>query len=141
MLRKGPVKSNLVLPGFSPVPAMGGQKFEYDEKGSTFLYFLLSFLALCLLPATYYFWPRAELEEDPPSRREKECRCDPCQVKKRRLKNKDPWKSTKNRTKRLLLAAGWMVLAMLTYQVSQFEYEYANFDPYDILHVSPVSKK
>jgi preprotein translocase subunit Sec63 len=39
---------------------MAGQKFEYDEKGSTFLYFLLSFLGLCLIPATYYGWPGSE---------------------------------------------------------------------------------
>ena len=33
---------------------MGGQKFQYDESGSTFVYFLLSFLALILIPCTYY---------------------------------------------------------------------------------------
>ncbi len=33
---------------------MGGQKFQYDESGSTFVYFLLSFLALILIPSTYY---------------------------------------------------------------------------------------
>ncbi|CAG0898243.1 unnamed protein product, partial [Cyprideis torosa] len=115
---------------------MGGQKFEYDEKGSTFLYFLLSFLALCLLPATYYCWPRAEIEDDS-GRKEKDCRCHQCQLKRQRLKNKDPWKNTKNRAKKLLLAAGWAFLAFLTYQVSQFDYEYANFDPYDILQISP----
>jgi translocation protein SEC63 len=39
---------------------MAGQKFEYDEKGSTFVYFILSFVGLCLIPATYYGWPAAE---------------------------------------------------------------------------------
>lgn len=33
---------------------MAGQKFQYDESGSTFVYFLLSFLALLLIPSTYY---------------------------------------------------------------------------------------
>lgn len=37
---------------------MSGQKFQYDESGGTFFYFLLSFLALLLVPATYYLWPR-----------------------------------------------------------------------------------
>lgn len=41
---------------------MGGQKFEYDESGSTFFYFLLSFLALILIPATFYYWPRRHKE-------------------------------------------------------------------------------
>lgn len=36
---------------------MAGQKFEYDESGSTFFYFLTSFLGLVLLPCTFYFWP------------------------------------------------------------------------------------
>lgn len=37
---------------------MAGQQFEYDERGSTFYYFIVSFYALVLIPATYYFWPR-----------------------------------------------------------------------------------
>ncbi|KAL9699667.1 hypothetical protein quinque_003108 [Culex quinquefasciatus] len=42
---------------------MGGQKFQYDESGGTFFYFILSFLALILIPATVYFWPRKKKEE------------------------------------------------------------------------------
>lgn len=38
------------------------QKFEYDESGSTFFYFILSFLALILIPATFYFWPKKKYE-------------------------------------------------------------------------------
>lgn len=37
---------------------MGGQKFQYDESGGTFFYFILSFLALILIPATFYLWPK-----------------------------------------------------------------------------------
>ena len=32
-------------------------QFEYDDKGTTFYYFLLSFFAMVLLPATYFIWP------------------------------------------------------------------------------------
>ncbi|XP_014677909.1 PREDICTED: translocation protein SEC63 homolog [Priapulus caudatus] len=39
---------------------MAGAKFEYDESGSTFYYFVASFTALILLPSTYWWWPRAE---------------------------------------------------------------------------------
>lgn len=39
---------------------MGGQKFQYDESGGTFFYFLISFLALLLIPGTYYWWPRKQ---------------------------------------------------------------------------------
>lgn len=41
---------------------MGGQKFQYDDSGGTFFYFLLSFLALILIPATFYYWPRKRVE-------------------------------------------------------------------------------
>ena len=39
---------------------MAGSKFQYDESGGTFYYFLLSFLALVVIPCTYYFWPSKE---------------------------------------------------------------------------------
>ena len=41
---------------------MGGQKFQYDESGSKFLYVLISFLMLFLIPGTYYFWPKISKE-------------------------------------------------------------------------------
>ena len=43
----------------APVP-MAGSKFQYDESGGTFFYFLLSFLALVVVPCTYYFWPKEQ---------------------------------------------------------------------------------
>lgn len=43
---------------------MAGQKFQYDESGSTFLYFVLSFLALILIPCTYYFWPNPKVPSE-----------------------------------------------------------------------------
>jgi len=41
---------------------MAGQKFQYDESGGTFYYFVLSFLALVLIPTTIYYWPRKKKE-------------------------------------------------------------------------------
>jgi translocation protein SEC63 len=40
-----------------------------------------------------------------------------------------------------VIIVGWILLALLAYKVSQFDYEMANFDPYEILNVSPVSWK
>ncbi|KAK6040563.1 hypothetical protein COOONC_21932 [Cooperia oncophora] len=37
--------------------AMGRASFEYDEVGNTFYYVLVSFYAIILLPATYFFFP------------------------------------------------------------------------------------
>ncbi|KAL1131935.1 hypothetical protein AAG570_011546 [Ranatra chinensis] len=110
---------------------MGGQKFQYDESGGTFFYFLLSFLALLLIPSTYYWWPRKEKED--PEKTEKECQCNDCKKKKLVLQSSEPWKGTKQLFRKLLIISGWVVLVLLAYKVSQFDYEYANFDPYEIL--------
>ena len=39
-----------------PKPIMAGAQFEYDEKGTTFYYFLISFYGIVLVPVTYYVW-------------------------------------------------------------------------------------
>ena len=35
---------------------MAGAQFEYDEKGTTFYYFLISVFGIVLVPLTYYVW-------------------------------------------------------------------------------------
>uniref|UniRef100_A0A182FDE0 Uncharacterized protein n=1 Tax=Anopheles albimanus TaxID=7167 RepID=A0A182FDE0_ANOAL len=112
---------------------MGGQKFQYDESGGTFFYFILSFLALILIPATFYFWPRKK-KEDPISEREN-CTCDGCRKKRATMEHSDPYKGAKELLVKLGIVAGWALLAFLTYKVSQFDYEMSNFDPYEILGV------
>ncbi|XP_066991282.1 translocation protein SEC63 homolog [Anabrus simplex] len=112
---------------------MGGQKFQYDESGGTFFYFLLSFLALLLIPGTYYWWPRKQKQD--PEKVDKACQCDNCKKKKVILQANEPWKGTKQLLMKLLIISGWVILALLAYKVSQFDYEYANFDPYEILGV------
>ncbi len=37
---------------------MARARLEYDDSGTTFYYFLLSFYALILLPVTYFLYPR-----------------------------------------------------------------------------------
>ncbi|GFG30385.1 hypothetical protein Cfor_05840 [Coptotermes formosanus] len=110
---------------------MGGQKFQYDESGGTFFYFLLSFLALLLLPGTYYWWPRKRKQETVI----KECQCDNCKKKRLLLQSNEPWKGAKQLVTKLFIISGWVILIFLAYKVSQFDYEYANFDPYEILGV------
>ncbi|XP_075232582.1 translocation protein Sec63 isoform X3 [Lycorma delicatula] len=114
---------------------MGGQKFQYDESGGTFFYFLLSFLALLLIPGTYYWWPRKQKVD--PDKITKECQCDDCKKKRIILQTNEPWKGTKQLLTKSIIIIGWVLLALLAYKVSQFDYEYANFDPYDILGIPP----
>ncbi|XP_043260780.1 translocation protein SEC63 homolog isoform X1 [Colletes gigas] len=118
---------------------MSGQKFQYDESGGTFFYFLLSFLALLLIPGTYYLWPRCPKQD--PDQEAKECQCDGCKKKKIILQLNEPWKETKALFTKFLIILGWVILLFLAYKVSQFDYEMANFDPFEILGVSPGSSQ
>ncbi|XKL64210.1 hypothetical protein PGB90_004296 [Kerria lacca] len=112
---------------------MAGQKFQYDESGGTFYYFILSFLALLLVPGTYYWWPR-EVKKDAESS-VLLCQCTGCKKKKIIMQKSEPWKIFKHAFMKLLIVGGWLILAFLTYKVSQFDYEYSNFDPYEILGI------
>merc|ERR1719418_522010 len=59
-----------------------------------------------------------------------------CQEKGERMELKDPWKKTRQRIALFLIFIGWILFAMIIYQISLFDYEMANFDPYEILEVS-----
>lgn len=41
--------------------------------------------------------------------------------------------------RKIIIISGWVLLIFLAYKVSQFDYESASFDPYDILNVPIVS--
>merc|ERR1711962_655784 len=64
-----------------------------------------------------------------------------CLEKGERLEKKDPWKKTRGRFAISLIFVGWIFFAMIIYQISQFDYEMANFDPYEILQVSMSADK
>ncbi|CAG9560248.1 unnamed protein product [Danaus chrysippus] len=114
---------------------MGGQKFEYDESGSTFFYFVLSFLALILVPATFYYWPRKRKED--PTKQAERCQCPNCKEKQLILEQSQPYKKVKNFFIMLAIISGWVLLGFLAMKVSQFDYEMSNFDPYEILGLPP----
>ncbi|KAH8322239.1 translocation protein SEC63 homolog [Drosophila kikkawai] len=118
---------------------MAGQKFQYDESGGTFYYFVLSFLALILIPTTIYYWPRKKKED--PSKLKDECQCADCLKKKAILANAEPYRALKSWSIKLTIVLGWALLLFLTYRVSQFDYEMASFDPFEILGVPPTSSQ
>ncbi|EDW79329.1 uncharacterized protein Dwil_GK13558 [Drosophila willistoni] len=118
---------------------MAGQKFQYDESGGTFYYFVLSFLALILIPTTIYYWPRKKKED--PCKVKEDCQCADCQKKKTILANAEPYRALKSCTIKLTIVLGWALLLFLTYRVSQFDYEMASFDPFEILSVPPTASQ
>lgn len=177
---------------------MGGQKFQYDESGGTFVYFLLSFLALILVPSTYYSLSKKKKEGkihftyqpfmscftvfstvsltgksmNPEQylnlkfwlicinflseKNENVCSCENCLIKKIRLERKDPSDTLKKFLvwvwswlffrfflklfylfwcRRLSIFLGWILFFYVAYKTTQYDYEFANFDPYEILQV------
>lgn len=72
-----------------------------------------------------------------PDEENKQCHCPGCIKKKELLKNAEPWRGPKNFLIKLIIIGGWGLLIFLAYKVSQFDYEMANFDPYDILKIQP----
>jgi len=125
---------------------MGKTNFQYDESGNTFYYFLLTFLGIILFPSTYYFWPQEE-KVDPEKRKKYTAHAketvywEACLEKGDRLEQKDPWKKFRSRVALFLIFIGWIFFAMIIYQISQFDYEMANFDPYEILQVTISADK
>lgn len=125
---------------------MGKTNFQYDESGTTFYYVLLTFLGFLLIPSTYFFWPQEE-KIDPEKRKKYIAHAretvywEACMEKGDRLEKKDPWKKIRGRIAIFLIFIGWVFIAMIIYQISQFDYEMANFDPYEILQVSMSADK
>lgn len=109
-------------------------EFEYDEEGSTFYFFLLSFWAVIIIPATYYGWPR-KLSEDEKERTRRECHCTPCEAKRQRLKVKTSWIKTQRRLVQFLLLLGWVIFFVIAYKVSTVQIDYTEYDPYQILQI------
>lgn len=69
---------------------MAGMKFEYDENGAKFVYFLLSFYAMIIIPLTYYFWPRKQIKK---SFHAEDLSCfEPCRIKIQSLSKNEPKK-------------------------------------------------
>ncbi len=66
------------------------------------------------------------------------CNCEACLVKDGILKKKEPKRKLKRLAIRVALTFGWILFAFVLYKVTQAEYEYANFDPYEILGVEMV---
>lgn len=123
---------------------MGKTQFQYDETGNTYYYVFLTFLGLILIPSTYYFWPFQKEAEIDPEKKKKymvaaakhTVYAQACAEKSERMQRKDPWANTRRVVAAIVLLLGWSLIALVIYQISLFDYEMANFDPYEILQVS-----
>ena len=118
--------------------------FQYDETGNTYNYVFLTFLGLVLFPSTYYYFSSSGAETVDPEKKKKYLASQAkdsiyyqaCAEKASRMMKTNPWAKTRRRIASGLLIFGWVLFFSVIYQVSQFDYEMANFDPYEILGVS-----
>jgi len=120
---------------------MGKGNFQYDETGNTYSYVVLTFLGMILVPATCFLWPRKESDDKDKKKKFVQAYAEgtpywgACMEKSARMEKKDPWAQTRRRIAWLVLLIGWGFFGLVAYQASQFDYEMANFDPYEILQV------
>ncbi|XP_068697913.1 translocation protein SEC63 homolog [Montipora foliosa] len=113
---------------------MAGAQFEYDEKGTTFYYFLLSFFGIVLVPLTYYVWKVTKLPDEQ-KRPVKICRCPPCEEKREILRNKEPKSKSIRYVSLSVLAILWVLFFVGAYKISQFEKDFTEYDPYAVLEL------
>lgn len=113
---------------------MAGMQFQFDEKGGTFYYFLLSFMALVLFPITYYLWPKKDTKENQDIGKN-QCQCEPCLCKRKQLLTSQPWKKAKSRAIKVIIILSWVAFAVVAYKASQVEIDYKEFDPYAELEI------
>lgn len=73
-----------------------------------------------------------------PNKSKEDCHCEGCCEKRVIIANADPYKNLKSFAVKFSIILGWAFLILLTYKVSQFDYEMSNFDPYEILGIPIV---
>lgn len=76
-----------------------------------------------------------------PNKSKEDCQCEGCCQKRVIIANSDPYKNVKSFAIKFLIILGWSLLILLTYKVSQFDYEMSNFDPFEILDIPLGSTK
>lgn len=111
---------------------MSKAKFTYDESGATF-YFVLSFLALILVPSTYYLWPNEPVDANS----NLGCQCGGCQNKRHQVDKLHKWKRSRRKIIRFVIFIGWVLFLLVAYKCATIQHEYINWDPFEILELSP----
>jgi translocation protein SEC63 len=113
---------------------MAGMKFEYDENGGKFYYFLLSVYGLILLPATYWLWPKVEKRKSAPHP-EDTSNFSLCRNKYQLLHANEPNRRRRAIITKIILVLAWIILIVLAYRVSLIEIEHKEYDPFAVLNV------
>ncbi|KAF8837100.1 translocation protein sec63 [Paxillus ammoniavirescens] len=111
-------------------------KYHYDEAGNMAAYFLISVLAIVLVPLT--LTAVASITAKRPEETMKGCQCKPCVERRKQVIAGDKGsifrlKSTK---KTIMLLAGWSIVGLLAYKVRNAESDNTTYNPFEILGIS-----
>ncbi|GAV08619.1 hypothetical protein RvY_18284 [Ramazzottius varieornatus] len=112
-------------------------KFQYDEQGDSFVYFVLAFLVLLLVPSSYFFWPRVEVDES--ENKGSKCQCDNCEHKRSKLRAAKPSRKLRRTLTKIALTVGWILVALIAYKVATTKREVIEFNPFEILELEAGS--
>ncbi|KAJ7580214.1 Sec63 Brl domain-containing protein [Mycena floridula] len=104
--------------------------YNYDESGNMAAYFLITFLAVVLIPVTLTISPTRKKSA-------KGCQCQSCAQNRAYVSKLEgnSWflKPTK---KAVFLVVGWSALAFVSYKVANAKIESTVYDPFEILGLS-----
>ncbi|KAF6743039.1 translocation protein sec63 [Ephemerocybe angulata] len=111
--------------------------YEYDEGGVMATYFLITFLALILVPFTLSSFGGA------PDKITHGCDCDACVEQRTRAKNLEGSLLAPRLSKKAYaLAIGWAIFALAVYRASKMKGTSSVYDPFEILGIaSSASEK
>ena len=101
-------------------------RYNYDEAGNMAAYFLLTFLALVLIPVTLSSFSGTSKKSVPG------CDCGPCVEQRKRVKSLSKTKISK---KSYLLVLGWSLFAYVAYKVANAKIDNKVYDPFEILGI------
>ncbi|KAJ7090585.1 Sec63 Brl domain-containing protein [Mycena crocata] len=104
-------------------------EYHYDEAGNMAAYFVITFLALVLIPLTISLLPSRSHSTNQPA-----CPCGPCTAQRKRIggsKLRLPGK------KMSFVVVGWSAFAFLCYKVAGAKMENQVYNPFEILGINP----
>ncbi|KDR74324.1 hypothetical protein GALMADRAFT_70989 [Galerina marginata CBS 339.88] len=112
--------------------------YEYDEAGVMAAYFLITFLALVLVPLTI-----SSLSKSSGKKVSDGCQCSPCVAQRKTISKLEGGSIfNPNLTRRTyFLVGGWSLFAFVCYRVSLLKVENKIYNPFEILGISSSTEE
>ncbi|KAH7888181.1 translocation protein sec63 [Phlebopus sp. FC_14] len=110
--------------------------YHYDEAGNMAAYFVISVLAIVLVPLTLA--AAAGLVSKRPEDITKGCQCKPCIERRKQIiaKNTGSLFRPKLTKKTMFILAGWSIVAFLAFKASGVDNENKIYNPFEILGIA-----